>query len=429
MRLRFTVLASAIAAVGSVVIPSLATAAPHHNRALTIHAVPQSIVAGDQVDIIGRLKGADAAGQTIRLFHRINPADHFSLISVTKTDSAGRYEFLRPDGIVETNRNWFVRGPAFSHSKTIHEHVASSISIAPDPGSGTAVTGTTKNPIVFSGHVTPDHAGQRVFLQVSANDGTTWRTVKATRLGGDSNYTIQVSFRTAGDRDVRVVKLADARNTRGVSDAVPVQIQQTQVTGFSIASSDQIVAEGTGATISGAVDQPGTTTPDAGASVSLYAKTPGGGPYRLTQTTTTDQNGGYSFNVQPSVNEWYAAKLTFTPKVHSAQLFQGVQDVVTMSGPSTANVDEHVQFTGSVTPDKANHIIYLQKLGADNVWHTVQETRVSSASTYTFGWTFGAAGNKEFRARILGGPVNVGAASPAVAVAVAQPALSTLPTG
>jgi hypothetical protein len=74
-------------------------------------------------------------------------------------------------------------------------------------------------------------------------------------------------------------------------------------------------------------------------------------------------------------------------------------------------------------------VIYLQKLSADNHWHTVEVRRVSSASTFSFGWTFGAAGAKRFRARILGGPVDIGGASAPVAVTVTQPPLGSLPTG
>lgn len=277
--------------------------------------------------------------------------------------------------------------------------------------------------------MTPDHSGQFVRLQISADNGSSWRTIKEARLGSGSNYTIQEAFRSAGERDIRVLLPADVRNTQGVSDPVSAEIQQTQKTGFSIQSSDQVIPTGSSATISGVVDQPGTGNPDPRASVSLYAHAPQAGAYRLAYTTTTDAMGNYSFTVSPANNEWYAAKLTYTPSVTSAQLFQGVQDAVSMTGPSTATVDQHVEFTGSVTPDKSGHMIYLQKLGADNVWHTVEIRQVNAGSTFTFGWTFGAAGTREFRARITGGPANVGGVSTPVAVNVSLPLLSTLPTG
>ncbi len=74
-------------------------------------------------------------------------------------------------------------------------------------------------------------------------------------------------------------------------------------------------------------------------------------------------------------------------------------------------------------------MIYLQKLGADGDWHTVETRVVRPSSTFSFGWTFGTAGTKQFRARITGGPANVGGASPAVTVDVLPAALATLPTG
>ena len=428
MRLRFTVLTTAFAAFVIAAIPSLASAAPHLNRGLTIHAVPPSINAGDEVDIIGRLMGPHAGGQTVRLWHRINPDGTFTPLGTRTTDSAGRYEFQRADGIVDSNRSWFVVGPGHSHSKVVHEHVAALVSIAPDPGSGASVPANTREPITFSGHVTPDHSGQIVKLQVSRDQGDNWRTIKTGRLGAGSDYSIAEAWRTAGPREVRVVLPPDARNTRGISDTVTVQVQQRQVTGFSIQSSDQLIAYNTQATISGVVDQPGSGNPDSGASVSLYAHMPQGGPYKVVQMTTTGTDGSYSFTVQPSTNEWYVAKLTFTPRIHSAALFQGVQDLVSMTGPSSATVDQHVDFTGTVTPDKSGHVIYLQKLGADNQWHTVEVRTVSSASTFSFGWTFGAAGTKQFRARILGGPVDIGGASSPMTVTVTDPSLSSLPT-
>jgi hypothetical protein len=429
MRLRFTVLATVLAAVAAAATPSLAGAAPHHNRGLTIHAAPPSINAGGEVDIIGRLEGPDAGGQTVRLWHRINPNGQFTPLGTRSTDSAGRYEFQRADGIVDSNRSWFVVGPGHTHSRVVHEHVAALVSIAPDPASGGIVPAQTRQPITFSGHVTPDHPGQILKLQVSRDQGDDWQTVRTGRLGAGSNYSIAEAWRTAGPRQVRVVLPPDARNTRGISDSVTVQVQQRQVTGFSIQSSDQLIPYLGTATISGVVDQPGTSTPDAGAPVSLFARVPRRGGYKLVQTGTTGSDGSYSFTVTGYTNDWYVVRLTATPKIHSAQLFQGVQDQVAMSGPSSATVDQHVDFTGTVTPDKSGHVIYLQKLGADSQWHTVEVQRVHHGSTFTFGWTFGAAGAKQFRARILGGPVDIGGASSPVTLTVTDPALSALPTG
>ena len=84
-------------------------------------------------------------------------------------------------------------------------------------------------------------------------------------------------------------------------------------------------------------------------------------------------------------------------------------------------------FTGSVTPDKAGHAIYLQRVGRDGDWHTVEIGRIAHDSTYQFSWTFGATGSKEFRARIPSDKRNVGAASPPVTITVGPAPASSLP--
>ena len=426
MRLRITLLACALLALASAAAPSIAGAGPLHNRGLTIHAVPQHIIAGESVLIFGQLKGPDHANQPITLYHRINPNPGFTVIGRTRTNANGQYEFTREEGIVDTNREWFVRGPGATHSRTVHERVDALVSLA-----ASSASGLTRHPIVFSGHVTPDHTGGVVALQQQKGSSDDWHTIKVARIGAGSNYTISHAWRVPGAYDVRVKFRGDRRNTPAVSDITSVVIEQTEVPGFSITSSDPIVQNGQAVTVSGVLDSPGSTTGEPNTSVSLFAKVPqSGGPYRELSTTTTGADGSYSFaNLQPTTNELYLVRTTFAPRRHTAVLFQGVQDVVTMSASSsTSTVDGHILFTGNVTPGKSGHAIYLQKLGKDGDWHTVEVRFLNNASTFQFGWTFGTAGTKEFRARITGGPYNVGGASAPVTVVVSQPPLSTLPT-
>ncbi len=430
MRARLTVLVCALTACAFTAMSGVATAAPQHNRGLSIHAVPHQIVAGEPVLIYGQLKGSGHDGQLIRLYHRINPTPFFSLIGRTRTDSTGRYWFTRAEGVVLSNRSWFARGPGGTHSRTVHERVSAEVSIAsvPAPVNG-EVNGTTRHPIVFSGHVVPNHGGGQVLLQVERGTGDSWATVERGQIGPGSNYQISYAWRTPGERDVRVVFGGDRRNTEGISDSLGIQIQQTQVPGFSIQSSDPIVVNGQSATISGILDEPQTTTPEPSTSVSLWAHMPGNGAYKQVQTTTTGPDGGYRFTVQSGTNELYQVRTTYKPARASAVLFEGVQDVVTMTASSsTSTVNGHITFQGNVSPGKTGHVIYLEKLGRDAQWHVVEVRFVGSGSTFQFGWTFGTAGDKQFRARITGGPVNVGAASPPVTVDVSQPALSALPT-
>ena len=426
MRPRFTVLAAVIVASALAAVPGLAGAAPIHNRGLTIHAVPRSIIAGDAVLIYGQLKGPDHAGKLIRLYHRINPNPSFSVIGVTKTDPAGRYEFTRAEGIVETNRSWFVRGPLLTHSRTVHERVQALLSLQ-----ASATTGTTRHPIVFSGHVSPNHPGGLVLLQAQKGSSDDWMTLKRGPIGPDSNYQISYGWRTPGERDVRALFRRDARNIAGASDPVAITIQQTQVADFTINTTDPIVDNNTPVTISGVLDEAGTTTPKPSTTVQLFGREPGVPGFREITTATTAADGSYSFpNVATTTNELYKVRTASVPGRSTAVLFQGVQDVVTMTASSTTStVGGQITFSGTVSPDKAGHAIYLQRFGKDSDWHTVEVGLVSPSSTFQFGWTFGTPGTKQFRARITGGPANVGGASPGVTIAVSPTALSSLPTG
>lgn len=428
MHPRVTVLASALAALAFAAVPSIASAAPQHNRGLTIHNVPSSIIAGESVLIYGQLKGADHANQEIRLYHRIAPSQQYTLIGTTKSNSAGQYEFTRAEGVVETNRSWFVRGPVFSHSRTVYERVAALVSLVTSPS---PATGLTRHPIVFSGHLTPDHAGSIVLLQAQKGSGDDWTTLEAGRVGPDSNYQISYAWRTPGERDVRVLFRGDARDTAAASDPVSVLIQQAQVPGFTINSSDPIVTNGSPVTISGTLDAPGPTTPQPATSVSLFRHEPDGGRFHEIATTMTAARGSYSFaHVESTTNDLYQVRTTYAPIRHSAVLFQGVQDVVKLTASSmTSTVNGRVTFTGNVSPDKAGHVIYLQKFGQDGDWHTVEAGLVNANSNFHFGWTFGTSGAKQFRARITGSPVNVGSTSAPVTVDVTQPSLAALPTG
>jgi hypothetical protein len=423
MRLRIAVLATALSALTFVALPGISNAAPRHNHGLTINATPNPIIAGDPVLIYGQLNLANQADQTIRLYHRINPKPFFTLIGVTKTNAQGFYEFTREEDIVLTNRNWFVRGPDATHSRTVHELVAAEVSLA-----ASQTSGDTLHPLVFTGQVTPDHAGQRVYLQAQKGAGDDWTTLKSGRLGAGSNYSIAYRWRIPGERDLRVLLPADARNTASTSTPVAVTIQQTQNPDFTIGSSSPIMTIGGSATISGTLDKARSTTGEPTTSVTLWAGPSISGPFRAIQSVSTGSEGSYSFTEQPTQNEVYYVRTTFSPFRHTARLFEGVQDAVTLSASSsTSTVGGQVTFTGSVTPDKAGHVIYLERMGKDGDWHLVEIRFVNGSSNFQFGWTFGTSGAKTFRARITGDGQNVGGASPSVTVTVSPAPVSSLP--
>jgi len=418
MRLRLAVLATLVTTLAAGAVTGIAAAAPRHDRGLTINAVPNPIDAGDGVFIYGQLNTKPVGGQTIVLYHHLAGSGFgYTKVGQTTTDSHGFYEFTRAEGVVMTNRSWFVREQGIHqiHSRTVFERVSALVSLA--ASTTTAVTG---QPVTFTGTVTPNHAFERVVLQEQDNAGN-WHSLKSGRLDGGSNYSIIYRWRFAGDHTVRVLFPSDARNIAGTANPVTVAVQQKQVPGFTISSSDQLISYGQSVTISGVLDQSSTsTTGEPNTPVTLWARNAYQGQFTPVADTTTGSDGSYTFAPQvPTFNTVYQVRTTLAPHRHSAALFEGVQDVLTLTPSSTTSeIGGHVTFTGTVLPDKAGHVIYLQRLGADGNWHSEEVRFVTNASTFQFGWTFGKAGQYQFRARITGDRGNVGGASAPVTITV-----------
>ena len=426
MRVRVTVLVAALVACACAATPPIAAAhGPIRDRALTIHNSPQSIVAGDPVLIYGRLLGRESANQRIVLWHRLNPHLGFTIIGSTQPDSSGRYEFTRQNGIVQTNRSWYVTGPVTSHSQTVRERVAAEVTLTPS-----ATQASTRHPITFAGQVSPGHAGQLIEIQAQRGDSNGWTTIKTGRLDASSSYSIPFAWRFPGPREVRAVFPGDPRNTRGISAVSAVVVEQTEVPDFTIGSSNPIVADQTPVTISGTLLAPSGGAAESGVSVALYSSQPGQHNWSETQTTTTGPDGSYSFTVQGSTNELYQARTTFAPVRASAVVYQGVQDVVSITPSATAAVvGQQLTFSGNVAPGKPGDAVYLERLGKDGNWHFVRSSTLNQASDYSIGWTFGTPGAKQVRVQVLGDPENVTGASAAVPITVTLPPVSSLPNG
>jgi hypothetical protein len=427
MRLRIVVVAAMFAALAAVAIPAIAPAqvrhAPNQGNNLTINASPNPIIAGEGVLIYGQLQGPNPGGRTIRLYRHLGGRPGYSPVGTTTTFPNGFYEFTRAAGVVYTNRDWIARGPNGSFSRVVHEHVAALITL--NASRSTAVTGRR---VLFTGHVTPGHPFQRVLLQQQVGSSDDWRTLRSALLGPGSNYAVAYSWRTPGERDIRVLFPGDDQNIRSSSDAVQLTVQQRQVTGFTINTSNPIQSYGQPVTISGTLTPGPTAQP---AFVQLWGRPASGGQFQFMGQNPVGPNGAYSFTVTPTVNAIYRATALFGANRSSAPLWQGVHDVLTLTPSSTTStVGGKVTFTGLVTPDKTGHVVYLQRLGADGDWHSVEARFVRSGSTFQFGWTFGKAGTFKFRARIYSDGRNVGSASTPVSINVSglAPVTSLPPT-
>jgi hypothetical protein len=423
MRPRFAALVSLLAVLFAIAIPSAASAHPAHNRGLTIQATPNPIFAGEGVLIYGFMRGPNNAKQTVVLYHHIVGTPGYSVISTTTTNAQGVYEFTRGDGIVMTNRSWFVRGPGFIHSRTVYEHVHSVVTLAESVSST-----TTGQQVTFTGTVSPDHAGQKVLIQ-KQNDVGGWGTVAKGALDASSSFSISHAFARPADYALRAVFPDDPRNERGVSDSVTLAVQQAQAPGFTINSSSPIITDGQSVTISGVLDLPGSTTVEPSTQVTLFGRTHGG-PMQAIATVTTAADGSYSFpNLAPTTNTAYRVVTTLKPHRSTAVLFEGVADVITLSAmPTTVTVDTPVTFSGTVTPNNAGQLVYLQRMTPAGHWVIVGGGVINPDGSYSFTRAFGEMGTFQFRTRVFGDGYNVGAASTPVSITVAGlPPVASLP--
>ena len=407
-------------------IPSHASAAPHHNRGLTIRSAPNPITAGEGVLIYGQLKGPANADRRIVLYHRINPAPHFTPISVTRTNAAGFYEFVRADGIVVSNRNWFVRGPDFTHSRTIHERVSAFVTL-----NASSSTATTAQTVEFNGTVVPNHRHERVLLQrQNSTSGNGWQTIASAYTTGASSFALGHRFRSPGSYTLRAYFPGDPRNIAGESDTITLTVQQQQNPSFTISGSAAVITNGQTETISGRLYTAGsTTTPQPNVPVTLYGKQAYGGGFKALESAMTDSSGNYSFMQIPLHNSVYRVRTASGKREQTAALYVGVQDVVTIGlTPTTIAVGDSATISGTVTPQHTGHVIHLQEQNTVGNWVDVESGYVNPSSRYSFRYAPGQMGVEQLRVEITGGPVNVGSVSSTETLTVSGVApVSTLP--
>jgi hypothetical protein len=398
---------------------------------LTINATPNPIIAGEAVLVYGQLNAPIPGGHKIVLHERIDPAGSFTTVGTAVTNAAGFYEFTSTGDAVTSNRSWFASSPIAGspHSRTVHELVASTLTLA-----SSATSGETNHPLTFTGQVLPTgvHTGEQVVLQKQTGaTGHTWKSIAKGTIDASSSYSISRTFLLPGALDLRVFLAGDTHNTAAASDSLTAVIQQAENPTFSINTSQPTITVGQPTTISGRLFTPGSTSVALPAtSVTLWGRE-AGGSYAPITSTKTGSDGSYGFTQSPSHNETYQVRTTFAPPARrrTAQLFEGVADQTTIDTASTNSLVGTTQtFTGTVTPDKAGNTIDLEELGSDGHFHTIKTGLITPSSAYSFTWTFGAPGTKTFRVAVPGGNTNIKGISPAIAIAVALPPVASLPT-
>jgi hypothetical protein len=434
MRLPRLLPATLAAAVLLMLAPAAALARKHPGGRcrISINVAPPKITAGDPVVIFGRLTcrpGGREADQIVKLYHHLTGTGlpGFTYVQSVRTDANGFYEFGRADGVVETNRAWYVRSHgAQSASKRIR--VAALVHLS-GPAEGTQLLTGVANKVTFTGTVSPADVGARVILQrQNAITGDEWRRIDIGTVQPGGSFTIVHAFRFPGDANIRVLVRSQGRDIPSESDDVlEYDISQAQNPALTIVASADPILFGGSVTITGVLA--GMAVP--GRPVTLLART-AGQPFTAVAQASTDASGNYSFPAQAPTNSTFYRVVSPSPSacapaapgkicdtlryvrpVKSAVLYEGVRDVLSaQASPTTVQAGQQVTFVGSVAPNHAGHVIYLERQDASGQgFHVVQVATVNPDSTYAIAHTVYDAGTKVFRVYIPGGPENLGAAS------------------
>lgn len=421
--------------------PSAAFARKHPSPSgrciVSMQVAPPQIAAGDPVVIFGRLRcvrRTNAAGQLVVLYHHLTDSPGFTAVQSTTTDAHGFYEFARADGVVETNRSFFVRSHG-ARSATKHLRVTAQVTLSGST-EGALLTGYP-NRVIFTGTVSPADTGARVILQrQNALTGNQWRRIDSGFVEATGNFTITHTFVVPGDADIRVLVRSQGRNVPSESSILPDTVSQAENPELTIQSSADPIASGETVTIAGKVAVGATR------SLTLMAHTARQPGFAPVAQTTSNSAGEYSFPAQSPLNSTFyrvdagqpvcptgeiCPAIALKP-VSSAVLYEGVKDVLSaQASPTTVQAGQSVTFSGAVSPDHTGHVIYLERQNArGSGFHVIELSFVATGSTYSIAHRFYDAGSKVVRVYIPGGPDNQGAASQPFTIQVNPALASTL---
>ena len=415
---------------------------------VNINVAPRQITAGDPVTIFGRLlcsgRRHGEAGQAVKLYHHVAGSFGYSYVQSTRTDAHGFYEFTRADGVVDSNRSWFVAARG-THSFAKRIRVAAQVAVS-GPTEGTQLLTGHPNAVTFTGTVSPADVGARVILQrQDAATGSEWRRIDRGFVQPGGTFSIPHTFIVPGDANVRALVRSEGRNIPSASNVLEYEISQAQNPALTIMASADPIQFGQSVTLTGTLAGAG----GANQPIELMARTRLQNAFVPVAMLSTDASGNYAFPAQSPVNSTFYKVATLNPlcalappgvhackallnngPVTSAVLYEGVRDVLSAQVSATAvQAGNQLTFTGTVAPSHPGHIIYLERQNANNSsFHVVEVALVNPDSTYSIAHRVYDPGTKIFRVYIPGGPENQGAAGQPFTIQVTPaPAAALMP--
>ena len=428
-------LSSAILAAAALLALALAGAAsartPHLKRnsgtpgaicRISINVAPRLITTGETALAYGHATcpGGTQGGQTVVLYQRVIGTAGFAVAGEAKTDAKGFYQITTAP---QTTNSQFYAAIGAGQSRHQLEKVAAQVTLVGPPESKQILEGLKTgraNAVTFSGTVSPNDAGAIIVLQrENAIKGTEWHPIGRTIVNSSGGFALTHAFAVPGASEVRVMLRPGRRNVASASNILTYQISQAQNPALTIISSSDPVPYNGSTVISGkAAGAPNTAVTLVGHAA--------GTKFTTLATVKTDGEGNYAFPAQTPLTSMFY-KVNGAGR-SSAVLYQGVKYLLTAT-PSSATVTsgQAVTFTGTVTPARAGHTIYMERQNlAGTGFHVVAVGTVEAGGTYAVSRILYAPGTEVLRVKIPGDPENGGTASTPVTVTVNPLAASKL---
>ena len=379
---------------------------------VTLSVAPRLVTAGETVLASGQAACSPAEGQKVTIYQKSVGPGGYSIAAEAMTVAGGLYEAKL--GPLDANTVFYATTGSVPSPHRQVRVAAQATFEGPQEGK-TLFTGfAAARTNLFSGTVNPKEAGLLVVLQrENAVKGNEWHRIAATRTDANGNYSFTKRFYAPGASSLRVVVRPNRshRFVSGFSTVKSYDISQAENPALMIFSATNPVSQGGSTVIEGTA--PGL----ADTPLSLEAR---GAHSRFTTvaSTSTDQNGHYAFPAQtPAVSTFY--KVTGGGRT-SAVLYQGVKYVLTATpSATTVTSGQPITFTGTVTPARAGHEIWIEKQNIFGTgFHPVAVGVVNADGSYSISRSFFAPGTDVLRVKIPGDPENGGAASEPVTVTV-----------
>lgn len=183
------------------------------NPALTIENSADPISFGQSVTISGKIAAPSAP---VTLLERNRLQRGFTAIATVTAAGDGSYTF--PAQMPQQSTFYKVTGAGKTSSR-LYEGVRYGLT-----ASASASSVQAGQPIIFSGTLTPGHAGHPVYLQVQNGTGVGFHTVEVGQVTSAGTYALEHTLYATGTRQLRVRVPGDPENQGVASSLFAVEV-------------------------------------------------------------------------------------------------------------------------------------------------------------------------------------------------------------